>query len=83
MSHHCIYDKKTDPLCPIFSIKKILDEAEPSPIEQQKLLKQVRNSKSYNFTILNLIFFKGSVIEIGNLICLFEINKLDFYFFSI
>ena len=35
---NCVYDKVNDRYCPVFLLKKILDEVAPGELEQQNML---------------------------------------------
>jgi hypothetical protein len=34
----CTYDKFTDPLCPVFTLRTVLEEAEPDGFEREQML---------------------------------------------
>ena len=39
--YHCIFNKETNPLCPAFSVKQILEDAELDPQEWPNILRKV------------------------------------------
>ena len=57
--NNCLYDKKNDKYCPVFSIKSILNEAEPDHRKQLHMLENV-------IKFINLSFdFFFSVIKVN------------------
>jgi hypothetical protein len=50
--HECRYNKISDQLCPVFSIKQILEDAEFNSFESLKVLKKV-------VSLLRLKYFKS------------------------
>ena len=39
--YNCVYNKTSDEFCPVFLVSQILEEAEPSISERQKILEKV------------------------------------------
>lgn len=44
----CINNRTTDPLCPIFSVKSILEEAEKDKNERLIMLQKVKINKAFH-----------------------------------
>jgi len=61
--HECRYNKISDQLCPVFSIKQILEDAEFNSFESLKVLKKVLSLLRLKyFKSLKFYFKKGGVI---------------------